>query len=173
MKKFVSTILLVAIIAACGLGTFVCSAGDVVYTYVHDTTSTHNAIGMSSGPIAAQYLDIDKPFSIIEVCCPSYNDNVGNLTFVLYNWAGDYEATLQTTPIAEKEWVDFNDNAWIGISAPAGQAYPKGKYMWVLKDGTQSVGLWKSHFDSLVANILQTSYLRGNKSLNQTRGFYG
>lgn len=165
MKKIISAILVVSIIATCGFAAFAATIGnpnkDVVY--VHDQNGNHSPIEVTSGKVIAQHLEIDKPFTSVQVCCPSYSDNVGGLIMTLYKWAGDYDSTIGSTPIAKKEWVDFKDNGWLTVDSPEGQAYDAGEYMWTLTEPTQKVGVWKAAFDNLDTDIIQTSYVNGEE----------
>ncbi len=165
MKKIISAVLVLTLIATCGL---VASAGTIPNpnkeaVHIHDVTGNHSPIEITSTKVIAQYVNIDKPFTAIESCCPSYSDAVGNLTFTLYKWAGDVDASMDGTPIAKKEWVDFKDNGWIGVFADEGKAWPAGEYLWTLSDPVQKVGVWKAAFDNLDTDIIQTSYVDGQE----------
>ena len=165
MKKIISAVLVLTLIASCGI---IASAGTIANpnkeaVHVHDVTGNHSPIEITSTKVIAQYINIDKPFVSIETCCPSYSDAVGNLTFTLYKWAGDVDASMKGSPIAKKEWVDFKDNGWIGVFADEGKAWPAGEYLWTLSDPVQKVGIWKAAFDNLDTDIIQTSYVDGQE----------
>ncbi len=178
MKKIISLILVFAMIAT---GTLVALSAnpqlplaDKEAEYVHDTSANHSAVQITSTQLVAQYLKIDKPFKSIQAKCPSYSDSVGNLTMRLYNWAGDYNSTVKGQIVMEQEWVDFGDNAWVGIVTPEGTALPAGEYLWILADPVQTVGIWKGDFDNLDTNIIQESYVSGQlvEGCHECRVFY-
>lgn len=165
MKKIISAILVLTLIASLGL---VASAGTISNpnkeaVYLHDTTGNHSPIEITSTKVISQYVEIDKPFISLEICCPSYSDNVGNITVTLYKWAGDVDASAKGTPVAKKEWVDFKDNGWVGVFADEGKAWPAGEYYWTLTDPVQKVGIWKAAFDNLDTDMIQTSYVDGQE----------
>lgn len=80
------------------------------------------------------------PFAAINATCPSWGDNMGNITFRLYKWNADYSQSIAGTPIATKTFINFNDNSKIALSFNQQTA---GEYIWVLSNGTQEVGVWK------------------------------
>lgn len=163
MKKIISAVLVVSLIATFGFAAM--AASDLnegeVRVNISDTSANHSPIEISSGRTVAQYLNIDKPFQRVDAGCPSYSDNVGNLTLSLYKWAGDYDSTLKTEPIAKKEWVDFKDNSKLSVGAPEGQAFAAGEYLLYISDPVQQVGIWKGAFENLDTDIIQESYLDG------------
>lgn len=80
------------------------------------------------------------PFFAINATCPSWGNNVGNLTFRLYKWNNTYEQTVAGTPIIEKTFENFNDNAKLQLTFNKQEA---GTYLWELCNGTETVGVWK------------------------------
>jgi len=82
----------------------------------------------------------DSSFSAISAHCPSWGNNVGNLTFSLYKWDTSSTKSLAGTPIAVDTIVNFADNAYITLSFPT---QPAGQYIWDLSNGTETVGVWK------------------------------
>ena len=159
MKKLFIVLTIVAILFSCGLATM--AAGELVYLY--DTAATHTANELKTGTVIAQKLSIDKPFSAFDMNCPSYGDSVGALTIRLYVWADSYESTIATKPIATREWVDFKDNSWVGISIGSGQAFSAGQYLWTISDPVQRVGVWRTVYDNLDSAIIQTCYVNGSE----------
>lgn len=95
-----------------------------------------------------------SPFYAVTAACPSWGNNVGNITFSLYKWNSTYAESVAGTPIAQKTFVNFNDNEKIRLTFGEQAA---GDYIWVLSNGTEQVGVWK-WTDSKDAVI---SYFRG------------
>jgi len=81
------------------------------------------------------------PFYGIEALCPSWSDNIGNLTFTLYQWNTNYATSVAGTPLGQKTFVNYNDGSNLGLSFST--PLPAGKYVWELSNGTQVVGVWK------------------------------
>ncbi|WP_423128735.1 T9SS type A sorting domain-containing protein [Gaoshiqia sp. Z1-71] len=81
-----------------------------------------------------------SPFYAINATCPSWGNNVGNLTFSLYKWQNNYHETVAGTPLAEKTFVNFTDNEKLRLAFDKLDA---GTYLWELSNGTEKVGVWK------------------------------
>ena len=80
------------------------------------------------------------PFYAINATCPSWGNNVGNITFSLYKWNTNYSQSVAGTPVASKTFINFNDNEKIKLTFNQQNA---GEYIWVLSNGTEQVGVWK------------------------------
>ena len=81
-----------------------------------------------------------SPFYAINATCPSWSNNVGNLTFSLYKWNTNYAQSIATSPLAVKTFINFNDNEKIKLTFDQQKA---GEYLWVISNGTEQVGVWK------------------------------
>jgi hypothetical protein len=92
------------------------------------------------GDTAGTHFTATESFSSLDVICPSWSNNIGNLTFKLYNWQGYYRTSIASTPIAEHEFIDFQDNQRLTLAFDAQQP---GDYVWELSDATETVGVWK------------------------------
>ncbi len=79
-------------------------------------------------------------FVAIDVHCPSWSNNVGNLTLSLYPWRGAYVTSVAHAPIARKAFENFADNARLKLTF---EAQEPGDYLWVLSDPVEMVGVWK------------------------------
>ena len=83
----------------------------------------------------------DSSFTGISVKCPSWNNNIGSLTLKLFPWiSGGYTSSVAGTPLAEKEFINFNDNASLRLDF---EELPAGNYVWELSNATEVVGVWK------------------------------
>ena len=92
------------------------------------------------GDTAGMQFTANSPFSAIDVTCPSWSNNIGNLTLKLFKWKFSYFITVVDTPIAEKTFVNFSDNEHLLLSFEIQQP---GDYLWQLSKGTETVGVWK------------------------------
>ena len=90
---------------------------------------------------AAQKFTASFAFSQVGVCCPSYSNNTGNLTFSLYRWKSDYSQTLAETPLARKVFENFRDCSFLSLSFE--ESIPAGDYLWTLTEATENVGVWQ------------------------------
>lgn len=81
-------------------------------------------------------------FTEVSVCCPSYSDNNGTLTFALYAWMGSYEATVSGKAIQTKTFENYADNALLTLTFE--EALPDGEYLLVMSTttGSAGVGAW-------------------------------
>ena len=95
------------------------------------------------------------PFYGINAWCPSWDNNIGSLTFKLYKWNTDYATSVAGTPIAQNTFVDFNDNSWLTLNF---NKQEPGDYVWELTNGIEQVGVWKltDSYDAV------TSYFAGS-----------
>ncbi len=82
----------------------------------------------------------DSSFVGVDACCPSWANNIGNLTLKLYKWNTDYPTTISGTPIADSTFMNFNDNARLILHF---KPQPSGNYYWELSNATEVVGVWK------------------------------
>jgi hypothetical protein len=112
------------------------------------------ALATKIGDTAGMKFTAASAFKGVEVTCPSWSDNFGNLTFKLYKWQGSYSASVAGTVIAESTFVNFSDNAGLRLRFPSQDA---GAFIWELSKSSQVVGVWK-YTDSKEA---VTSYFNG------------
>ena len=81
-------------------------------------------------------------FTEVSVCCPSYSDNNGTLTFALYAWMGSYKATVSGKAIQTKTFENYFDNELLTLKFE--EALPDGEYVLVMSTttGSAGVGAW-------------------------------
>ena len=77
----------------------------------------------------------------ISLTCPSWSDNVGSMTFAVYNWNTDFDTTVAAEPVYTTQFVDYIDNDTLVVEFD-GDGLPPGSYLWMLKDGKGGVGIW-------------------------------
>jgi hypothetical protein len=100
------------------------------------------------------------PFYAINAMCPSWGNNIGNLTFKLYRWSNSYDETISGIPLYEKTYIDFYDNQKLQLTFDELEA---GDYMWKLSDGTEKVGVWKwIDSDNSAVSFYNGEYVDGN-----------
>ena len=112
------------------------------------------------GDTAGMKFTADKPFSAVDIICPSYNNNIGNLTLKLYKWQTLYNITVAATLIAEKTVVNFHDNQRLALSFDVQEP---GEYLWELSNATETVGVWKFNDSTDPAmSFFNGKYVTGN-----------
>ncbi len=116
-----------------------------------------------------------SPFYGITATCPSWGNNIGNLTFRLYKWKNNYNETVSGTVLAEKTFENFSDNEKLALTFEKKDA---GTYLWELSNGTEMVGVWKyteangtpvSYFNSTQLNGNYESEIAYNSGLTFTK----
>jgi len=120
----------------------------------HDPVSANGA-GISIG----MYFKTNLTLYSISFECPSWSDDIGQMTLDIYKWNTDYETTVAGSPIfTETElFTDYPDNATIEVELPENLCGP-GEYLYTFRDGRDGVGMWKSKDN--VEGI--QSYFKGN-----------
>jgi len=148
---------------------FMWNGKPLIMAYPEMLVATHNTAGMK--------FKSDSSFLAVDACCPSWGNNIGNLTLKLYKWKTSHTTTVAAPPIAEKTFINFNDNARLVLNfAPQ----PAGDYYWELSDAAEIVGVWKwnntkdpvtSYFNGKVVsdgNYDSKIYYAGGTSRNLT-----
>ena len=92
------------------------------------------------GDAAGLRFNASNAFTNIDVTCPSWANNIGNLTLSIYDWHTDYPTSVSQEPLAKKTHVNFIDNAKLDLTFDTLDA---GDYVWELTNGTETVGVWK------------------------------
>ncbi|MBE0654031.1 MAG: hypothetical protein IH594_09545, partial [Bacteroidales bacterium] len=111
-----------------------------------------------NGNTAGLKFTATAPFYAINATCPSWGDNIGNITLRLYKWDADYATSIASEPVAEKTFINFRDNEKIRLTFDPLEA---GEYLWELTNGTQQAGVWK-WTDSVDPDVI--SYYNGSKT---------
>ena len=133
---------------------------------VCDTNATPNHLQIVED-LAIQFFPTTS-FKEVAICCPSYNDNVGTLTFALYAWMGSYESTLAGKAIKTETFENYNDNALLGLKFD--EALPDGEYILYLTTpkASDGVGTWGK-----VGNFEgQKVYVDGGNALDENSSFH-
>lgn len=110
------------------------------FTNLYDPGS-HSAVQLTGSNTAGEQFTAANSFDILEVCCPSWSNNTGNLTLKLFAWNTNYATSVGGTALASQEFVNFTDNAWLRLTFTA---RPAGTYVWQLSNPVETVGVWKA-----------------------------
>lgn len=107
---------------------------------MYDPSQQHSALPIAPGDDVGMRFIANASFNMINVACPSWSDDIGNLTFSLYKWDSNFENTITENPIATKTFVNYKDNATLELDF---SAQPSGEYVLLLSNAVQSVGVWE------------------------------
>jgi len=92
---------------------------------------------------AAAQFKSTVPFSGIALTSASWNNNLGSLRFSLYKWQESYNKTLEGTPVATEDFINFADNATLRFLFSEVEAGEYLIYMENISDNTaEAVGSW-------------------------------
>ena len=81
----------------------------------------------TQGTTAGLKFTATNPFYAINATCPTWADNIGNITLKLYAWSDNYTTSVAGIPLAEKTFINFNDNEKIQLSF---DELPAGEYVY-------------------------------------------
>lgn len=123
------------------------------YTYIdfYDyNESEHNYYSLMAedSSISIHFKVAEGFLEDFNICCPSWSNDIGNLTMCVYKWYIDYATTIAGTPTAEETFIDYADNDWliVYLSANDTKGLEAGKYLVTLGEGVDEsgsgVGLW-------------------------------
>lgn len=102
----------------------------------------------------------ENSFYGVNATCPSWGNNIGNLTFRLYKWKNNYAETVAEAPIAEKTYSNFEDNAKLQLTF---EKQDTGTYLWELCNGTEMVGAWKyEETNGTLVSYFNSAQISGN-----------
>ena len=94
-------------------------------------------ITLNGGQKCGQHFTATQPFEGIEVNGPTWSvSGEKGMTIRLYEWAGNYEATVAQNPIAMNVLENLDDNGWFPVNA--GAELPAGEYFWEASEPTNS-----------------------------------
>lgn len=170
MKKIISMLLIAATLLSAGftvgaitMEEYESAANDML---LYDESSARGFMNVGNDATgehndAGQFFRADKPFSSLYLSCASWYDSIGNLTATLYAWKGDYNSTVASEPLHQKEWVNVDDNSYVTIDAPDGGCFNEGEYFWTLTNPTQRVGVFHRAGVNPKSDIMQQSYVNG------------
>ena len=170
MKKIISMVLITAtLLSACltvnaiTMEEYESAANDML---LYDESSSRGFMNVGNDATgehndAGQFFRADKPFSSLYISCASWYDSIGNLTVTLYAWKGNYELTVASEPLHQKEWINVADNSYVTVDAPDGGCFNEGEYFWTLTNPTQRVGVFHRTGVNPNSEIMQQSYVNG------------
>ena len=101
---------------------------------------------MQAGDIVGTHFSIAGDATFVGFGCPSWSDNVGSMTVSLYTFDTDYDTSVSNDPIATNEFVDFQDNGFLGFEFAENDPLKAGEYVLeatdAYDDSGSGVGVW-------------------------------
>ncbi len=99
-----------------------------------------SALNLVTGGEVGLYLNTPDVTCAIDVKCPSWSDNLGDIEFNLYVWEGDYKTSIATGSLYTKQHGPIGDNSVVTYSYPNA---PAGEYLLTWRAvGTNNVGVY-------------------------------
>lgn len=123
-------------------------------TEISEDAANRNFAGADNRPypmtpddVVGSHFSIAADATFVGVGCPSWSNNIGNLTVSLYAFNKDYNTSVSAAPIATHEFVDYEDNAFLGFSFTESDPLKAGEYVVQISDAvpdeaTGGVGVW-------------------------------
>ena len=121
---------------------------------LHGSDTKHRPQRIERNTTAGMRFNASSRFRRVEARCPSYDNDIGALTFALYPWAGDVVSSTAVEPIVVRRFKDFRNNAVLALEF---DPLPPGDYYAELSDGEEVVGVWRTES----ANAGAEAYLNG------------
>jgi hypothetical protein len=75
-----------------------------------------SAVPMSTDDVVSAQFSISADVTFVGVSCPSWSDNIGDMTVTLYKFNKDYETTIAGEPISSEIFEGFGDNNLLGFN---------------------------------------------------------
>ncbi len=111
---------------------------------MYDPAAEKDALAVNPGERIGYRFHATAPFEALDVCCPSWSNNIGTLRFSLYRWDSLFEDTIAADALATELYADFADNATLHFAFDEQEA---GEYLLLLHDAVETVGVWNFYSD--------------------------
>ena len=82
---------------------------------------------------------VNGAFTGFGISMPTWNRTDSYATLYIYEWAGSYDTTLATQPIASKEFNPLKDGHYHWVEF---DTLPAGEYLFHIANGGSDVGVW-------------------------------
>ena len=109
-----------------------------------DDGANHTPVSLMAegSSVAARVMVAEGYLTGASITCPSWSNNVGNLTVRVYAWNTDYETTVAGAVLFEEEFVDYADNAVLtsDFATADSKGLAAGEYLWWLGNGVDETG---------------------------------
>lgn len=110
------------------------------------SAAENSAYPMEEEDVIGVHFHIAADATFVSIGCPSWNDDIGDLTLSLYAFEKDYATSISKEPLYRHEFENFEDNDYLGFEFPESDPLKAGQYVFTLSDGYDpeggKVGLW-------------------------------
>ncbi len=136
-------------------------------------SDAQSACQLGKTSIFAQKFTSNEDFGFISLQCPSWGSSTESFTLKIYKWDTDYATSISGNAIAMKKFTDYTDNSWLSIYRSEKENYretfPAGSYLWVMSEGSDKSGIWKSLENGSSASTNAVSFIDGKPVEGQFR----
>lgn len=147
MKRRLISVLIVAAMLLTMIPFSMVGAAAATPVEKKDSEAEKNFCGADNRPYAMTVSDIvGTHFSIagdatfVGVACPSWSDNIGDITVALYPFNKDYETSVSKDPIIKHEFLSYGDNNFLGFEFAESDPLKAGEYVLELTDAIDEGG---------------------------------
>ena len=135
------------------------SASEMIELTNHNAAATvpSNYTNLEYYPVSQRITLASGSIAALGLHMPSYSNNIGTATATVYKWQGSYSATLNSTPIAKKDFINQPDNAFCTINIGDNN----GDVLIHLNNGSDKVGVWLTDNPCTATGVTQTTYKSG------------
>ncbi|MBQ9161660.1 MAG: hypothetical protein IJX74_00140, partial [Clostridia bacterium] len=119
-----------------------------------------NIIDMQSDIDVAQRMYVNGPFCGIGINLATHGTTDSDITLSVFNWTGDYEATVGSTPVLSKRFENCTDNVvhWFDF----GKTLEAGHYLFLLHDMEGKFAVYASQDNT---GSLGSAYVDGSETI--------
>ena len=130
--------------------------------YAYQETGTRSQ-KTANGHTLAQYFNIQHKFAAIQLRLYGTGTTSDAITIKLYRWAGSYNATLATSPIATRSFTNISTGGNRYRVYQSDQSMMSaGEYLWTATGATAGVGIYAYSGSGTISITDAVSYLDGN-----------
>lgn len=114
-------------------------SSDPVAVKAYGEGAARAAVAVSPGGMLGMRLWVNAPFTAFSYNVPTWTETGCAVTLSLRRWAGDWESTAASEPIASRRFAELADCADQTLEFPE---QPPGEYLFTLSDPLGSAGTW-------------------------------
>lgn len=103
--------------------------------------SKKEAIMVGDGSVYGLRVKLNAPSTAAGFCLPTWNGTDSKCTVGVFEWKGDFEATVNSAPLHEMRLETMRDCATNLLKF--GEKIPAGEYFFAIYDTVNKVGIWR------------------------------
>lgn len=140
-----------------------------IKAYLYNKSAENSANKLNTN-VSIQFF-ATTTFNSLDVACPSFSNNKGSLTFILYSWAGSYDLTVKGSPIKKTDFVDYKDNEQLKLKFD--EPLQDGEYLLFIstENPEKGAGIWtrqeafegqRIYIENQVFNVARSAHMTIN-----------